>query len=206
MTTLLVVRASKRSSRKHCIPGEEVYMKKLLTFAVIVLFTTAVQAQMRPVENEPQPIPRKPSAPEAFNAKYEGGLFGFSRKEKGRLSFDQVNERIVFFGKDGKERFSLSYDQMNVIYPHSRSVTSTTGNVVRHIPLPGAGLAGLIREKRRYLIIQFVDQDADVRGIINFKLDNKELLDSVIQTLGERAGMTQRGDAYYRPRSGDPGI
>jgi len=36
--------------------------------------------------------------------------------------------------------------------------------------------------------------------LVNFKVDNKELLDSVIQTLGQKAQMQQRGDAYYRPR------
>lgn len=127
-------------------------------------------------------------------------MLGFSDKETGTLKFDDANERIVFFGKDGKERFSIAFDLMLVIYPQSQSVTSTAGSVVRHIPLPGAGLAGFIKEKRRFLIIHYDDPDADIRGAINFKIENKELLDSVIQTLGEKAKMTQRGDAYYRPR------
>jgi hypothetical protein len=79
-------------------------------------------------------------------------------------------------------------------------VTSTTGTVVSHIPLPGAGLGSYIKEKRQYLVVQFKDPDADVEGLVNFKVDNKELLDSVIQTLGQKAQMQQRGDAYYRPR------
>ena len=62
-------------------------------------------------------------------------------------------------------------------------------------------LGGLIKEKKRYLIVQFADRDADVSGTVSFKLDNLKLLESVIQTLGEKAKMMQRGDAYYRPRT-----
>lgn len=136
----------------------------------------------------------------SFEAKYEGGLFGFADKESGTLKFDDQNERLVFFGKDQKELFGIPYESLLVVSPQSNSVTSTTGNVVSHIPLPGAGLASLIKEKRRYLVLQFNDPDADVRGVVNFKLENKELLDSVVDTLGKKAEMTQRGDSYYRPR------
>ena len=57
-----------------------------------------------------------------------------------------------------------------------------------------------IKEKRRYLIIQYSDADADVRGVTSFKLENKELLDSVIKTLGEKAELRKRGDSYIRSR------
>jgi hypothetical protein len=174
-------------------------MKGLMFTALILGFSASFLAQ-RPVEEGVRQTPRKPVAPETFNARYEGGVFGFSRKEKGRLRFDEVNRRLVFLSSEGKERFSLAYDLMNAIYPQSRSVRSTTGSVIQHIPLPGAGFGGLIREKQRYLIIQFSDADADVRGVANFKLDSKDILESVIQTLGERAEMTARGDAYFRPR------
>jgi hypothetical protein len=142
-----------------------------------------------------------PAAPASFEAKYEGGMFGFSKKEEGTLRFDDANERLVFFDKQQKERFHIPYKSVMVIYPQSRSVTSTAGHVVRNIPLPGAILGGLIKEKRRYLILHFDDPDVEAaRGLVNFKLDNKALLDSVIQSLAGKASLTQRGDAYYRPK------
>jgi hypothetical protein len=166
------------------------------------LFASGVYAQPRPVEKaSPQPAAQKAAAPESFMAKYEGGLFGYNQKQEGTLKFDDVNERLVFFGKDQKELFSIPYHSLLVIYPQSRSVTSNTGNIVSHIPLPGAFLGGLIKEKRRYLILHFDDPDVDAKGVVNFKLSNKELLDSVIQTLGDKAKLTQRGDAYYRKRA-----
>lgn len=158
--------------------------------------------QPRPVENARSAAKAKP-APESFPAKYEGGMFGFNDKETGTLKFDDANDRMVFLGKEQKESFSIPYASLLVIYPQSQSVTSTTGNVISHIPLPGAGLAGFIKEKRRYLIVQFEDPDIDVKGAVNFKLEDKELLDSVLQTLADKAKLTQRGEAYYRPKKAD---
>jgi hypothetical protein len=177
-------------------------MKKLGLISLIILSLSFIAfAQPRPVEKASAPSASAKPAPASFTAKYEGGLFGFTEKETGILKFDDENQRIVFFGKDQKERFGIPYTSLLVVSPESNSVTSTTGNVVSHIPLPGAGLASLIKEKRRYLVLQFNDPDADARGLVNFKVENKELLDSVIRTLGEKAKLTQRGDAYYRPRT-----
>jgi hypothetical protein len=174
----------------------------LITIALLVTASGGF-AQPRPVEATTKPAGATPAnpTPVSFEAKYEGGMFGFNRKEEGTLKFDDANDRLVFFGKDQKEKFHVPYKAVLVIYPQSRSVTSNTGNVVRHIPLPGAGLGGLIREKRRYLIMHFDDPDVETaRGILNFKLADKALLDSVLRTLAGKADLTQRGDAYYRPK------
>lgn len=177
-------------------------MKKTLLYicAALVAFSVNVSAQPRPVDKTPSPAVAVAPAPASFAAKYEGGIFGFDEKQSGTLKFDDANERLVFHGKDGLEKFSIPYKALVVISPQSRSVQSTAGTVVSHIPLPGAGLAGLLRSKKRYLLVNFSDPDADVRGLANFKLSNKELLASVLQTLGQKAKLTQRGDAYYRPR------
>lgn len=167
-------------------------------FAVLSLVS---YGQLRPVEPTAAQSAAVAPAPPSFEVKYEGGMFGYSSRERGSLRFDDENKRVVFYGKDQKEKFSIPYDAFLVIYPQSKSMTSTTGNVVRHIPLPGAGLAGLLREKRRYMIIQFEDPDVDVRGVINFKFNSKELLESAIQTLGQKAKLTKRGDAFYRPQA-----
>jgi hypothetical protein len=48
-------------------------------------------------------------------------------------------------------------------------------------------------------VINFSDPDVDAKGITSFKLETKELLDSVIYTIGEKAKLKQRGDAFFRP-------
>lgn len=179
-------------------------MKKLLFTFALGLFASvpAVFAQPRPIEKTETKSAVKPAAaPASFEAKYEGGMFGFSDKEIGTLKFDDINERIVFYNKEQKEQFAVPYASMLVVYPQSKSVTTTTGNVVKYIPLPGAALAGFIKEKRRYLVINYDDPDVDAKGVVSFKLENKELLDSVINALGEKAELSLRGDAFYRPKS-----
>ncbi|HQY67227.1 MAG TPA: hypothetical protein PLD38_08100 [Pyrinomonadaceae bacterium] len=176
-------------------------MRYFILIAVLIFtYSIAVQAQPRPIGTSTATAKAAP-APESFGAKYEGGLFGFNNKQIGTLKFDDANDRLVFFGNEQKELFGIPYDALLVIYPQSKSVTSTTGNVLRNIPLPGAALAGFIKEKRSYLIIQCDDPDIDVKGVVNFKLESKELLDAVLRSLADRAHLTQRGDAFYRPKA-----
>ncbi len=174
-------------------------MKKLiLTLFLISLFTAISAAQPRPMDRS-TPDSVKP-APESFEAKYQGGFFGHSDKINGKLKFDDANSRLVFFNEEGKEVFGLPYGGLLTVYPQSQSVTSTTGNVVRNIPLPGAILGGFIKEKRRYLVIRFDDPEMDTIGTMSFKVDDKELLDSVIAALGEKGKLQRRGDAYFKPK------
>src|SRR3954470_1877795 len=160
-----------------------IFMKRLLFPAVLIcLFAAIGFSQPRPLDKAPSKLAAAKPAPSSVPVKYEGGMFGFAQRMEGTLKMDDENTRLVFYGPDGKELFGIPYDALLVIYPQSKSVTSTTGNVVSHIPLPGAGLAGFIKEKRQYLIVQFDDPDVDAKGTVNFKIENKELLDSVIQT------------------------
>jgi hypothetical protein len=127
-------------------------------------------------------------------------MFGYSKREEGTLKFDDANERLVFFGKDQKERFMIPYDAMLVIFPQSQKVQSTAGKVVSLIPYAGL-LGGFIKEKRSYLIINFDDPDVDAKGMVNFKLEDRDLLDSVLVALAKKAELKQRGEAFYRPKS-----
>lgn len=179
-------------------------MKKILFLfsATFLALSLNAFAQPRPADKNPTSAKTavQRTAPESFQAKYQGGMFGYSKKEEGTLKFDDVNERLVFFGKDQKEKFSLPYKALLVIYPSSRKVQSGTGRAVSVIPIPGAGIGGMfIKKKKNYLVVQFRDPDVDVQGTTSFLLDTDELLESVVQTLGDKAEMLRRGDAYYRP-------
>jgi hypothetical protein len=125
---------------------------------------------------------------------------GFSKKEEGTLKFDDANERLVFFGKEGKERFGIPYGALQAVSPESEWAGSTTGTVVKNAPVIGAGTLGsLLKEKRRYLVIEFFDHN-EARVTTSFRVDDKELLGAVIQALGEKAELTAQGDAFYRQR------
>jgi hypothetical protein len=70
------------------------------------------------------------------------------------------------------------------------------------VPLPGAGFAGLLSSHSHYLVITFDDRDIGITGNANFKFKDKKKLLAFIQTLGTKARMKQKGDAYYRSNSG----
>ncbi len=175
-------------------------MKKVLFFLAVSLFacSTLVSAQPRPVEKTPEQKVVKP-APASFTAKYEGGMYGFGKKEEGTLKFDDPNLRLVFHGKDGKEKFAIPYNAMLIVTPQSQSVQSTGGKVVQYIPYVGL-LGGFIKEKRRYLVIHFDDPDVEARGTVNFRIDDQLLLDSVIAAIGAKAELKARGDGFIRPK------
>src|SRR6476620_5216769 len=111
-------------------------MKKVLFFLALSLFVCAsiVSAQPRPVDKNQTPTAPVKPAPASFTAKYERGMFGFSKKQEGTLKFEDGNSRLVFFDKDQKEMFSIPYRSMLVVSPQSQSVQSTTGKVVSMIP------------------------------------------------------------------------
>lgn len=178
-------------------------MKRVLFLFAIALFSSVsvVVAQPRPVEKPEVKSVRKQPAPNSFAVKYEGGMIGFNDKEQGTLKFDDINERLVFAGKDGKENFAISYAAILLVSPSERKVQSGTGRAIGAVPIFGAGLGGsLLKKKKNYLVIQFRDADVEVQGTANFLIDTGELLGSAVQTLGEKAELTQRGDAYYRPK------
>lgn len=188
-------------------------MKKVFLFSALltVLSINAAAQGVREPANQPSTNqttgatansqqPKPTAAPPSFAARYEGGMFGYSEKVKGTLHFDDVNKRLVFRNKEGKEVLGFPYKSVLVVEPSSRKYRPAGATVASNIPLPGAGLFGLISSKNRYLAIQFSDPDSNVTGGASFKVANKELLRSVIYGLGEKAELKQRGDAFYRPR------
>jgi len=172
-------------------------MKKLLFLLFVLLGTSALYAQPRPAD-KPTTVPD--NLPPSFEARYESGIFGATKKEMGSLRFDDPNERIVFYREDGKEAFSMPYNAMSMIYPDHKESITQTGNVMSRMPVPGAGLFGLMTTNARYLKVDYDDPDVEAQGTATFRFKNKELLLTFINALGAKARLTQKGDAYYRPR------
>lgn len=189
---------------------------KLLTGAglLVVLAAGSAAAQgPRPVGDSPQTAGGatasavKPEpAPQTFKAKYEGGIFGYNKKQTGTLSFDDANSRLVFRDKENKEALSLPYGAVTGAFADTQSRRPTAAKVISAIPVPyGANLPAMFwKKKYRYLTLQFKDADNGAAGLTSFKLENKELLNSVLYALAEKAGLEQRGDAYIRRNKPQP--
>lgn len=180
-------------------------MKNLILSAAIILCFSAIGfAQPRPTDKDSTVsniAKANRTILSSVEARYEGGIFGYNEREKGTIKFDDENERLVFLGREkGSELFSIPYKAILIVSPNSRKVQSGAGRAVGSAPVLGAGIAGsFMKKKKNYLVIQFRDPDVDVQGTTSFLIDTDELLEKVIYSLGEKAKMTPRGDAYYRP-------
>jgi hypothetical protein len=160
-------------------------------------------SQPRPAEAEPQgpqpaSVPKPPPAPATFKAKYEGGILGY-RKQDGWLAFDDLNSRLVFKDKNQRELFSISYEALLAAWADTKSKTSTAGQVISGVVPYGLGLPALLmRNKTRFVVLQYSDPDTRAEGITSFKVESKELVASALSTIADKAELTQRGDAYVR--------
>jgi|GEM_PF-499166 len=140
-------------------------------------------------------------APASVKAKYEGGFFGYNQKQEGTLSFDDTNNRLLFRNKEQKEMFSIPYEAVFSAFADTQSRRPTAATVIGSAVPYGLGLpALLIKKKHRYLTLQYEDPDTQRSGVTSFKLENKEILNSVVSTLAGKAGLTQRGEGYIRVR------
>ena len=180
--------------------------KNVLALAAVLTLAAAssVSAQRQgTVQPQQQPAaqtnaPKPPPAPASVKAKYEGGMVGY-RKQEGTINFDDANRRLVFRDKQGHEVFPLAYDALVMIWPDTKSNTSTTGRVLASTVPYGLGLPGLLmKNKSRYMTVRYQDPDTGTEGMTSFKISDKSMLASVLATLADKAGLAQRGDAYIR--------
>jgi len=145
-------------------------------------------------------MPTPPAAPATVKAKYEGGVFGYPKKADGTLNFEDSNERLVFKNDQQKELFPIPYKAITGAYGDTHAVrpkAATIGSVVPYFGMP----IGMIKTKVRYLTVQYSDPDSNVSGVTSFRLDNKDILDSVLYTLAQKAGLTRRGEVYVRKKT-----
>lgn len=183
--------------------------KSIVLFALVsAFFAVSISAQPRPpIKIESKDGAQKTSDKPALSSievRYEGGLFGFSEREKGMLKFDDEKNKIVFYDEQNRERFAIDYKSILMLYPSSKEVSTGAGRTIGAIPFPGAGLGGsLLKKKKNYMILRFEDPDFDSRGTMSFLIDTNELLKTAIQSLGEKAKMKPRGDAFYRLNESD---
>jgi len=140
-----------------------------------------------------------PPAPQTVKAKYEGGVFGYNQKMEGTLTFDDANQRLVFRNDKQKEIFFLPYNAVTGAYGDTHAVQPAAATIASHIPYVGLP-ASLIKTKVRYLALQYSDPDSNVSGITSFRLENKDILDSVLNTVGGKAGLSRRGEIFVKKK------
>jgi len=176
-----------------------------VTGVVLVIMISSVALAQRPqkiTQDKPEPatnVPPPPPAPQTVKAKYEGGVFGYNKKLDGTINFDDANQRLVFKNDKQKEILFVPYTAITGAYGDTHAVRPAAATVASVIPYVGLP-ASLIKTKVRYLALQYSDPDSKVSGVTSFRLENKDILDSVLNTLAGKAGMTKRGDIFIKKK------
>lgn len=144
-------------------------------------------------------MPPPPPAPQTVKAKYEGGVFGYNKKMEGTLTFDDANQRLLFRNGKQKEILFVPYNAITGAYADTHAVQPAAATVASHIPYIGLP-ASFIKTKVRYLALQYSDPDSSVAGVTSFRLENKDILDSVLNTLAGKAGLNKRGEIFVKQK------
>lgn len=167
---------------------------------------TSALGQRPRVADTSDPADTPPPAPSTVTVKYEGGVFGYNQRQDGTLIFDDANNRLVFRNKYQKEVFAIPYAAVLSTFADTQAKRPTAASVLSSAVPYGLGLPALfIKKKYRYLTLQFEDQDTGVSGVTSFKVQNKEILASVVYSLATKAGLVQRGEVFVRKTSKSSG-
>ena len=181
-------------------------MKTISSLLLIGALLTGAALAQRPRSMDPQPAEKTPAAkpaPTTVKAKYEGGIFGYTKTMEGTLTFDDDNNRLLFKDKKPPKEISIPYEAITSAFADTQKRRPAAATVASNVPSIYSLPARLIKTKVRYLTLQYSDPDSRVSGVTSFKLANKELLESVLATLAEKSNMTLRGDVYVKKRSTD---
>jgi hypothetical protein len=170
------------------------------------LFTGAYAQRPRSMDPQPQPAAKAPAhkpAPTTVKAKYEGGVFGYRKTMDGTLTFDDGNNRLLFKDKKSPKEISIPYEAIMQAFADTKKVQPGAATVASQVPSLYSLPARFIKTKVRYLTLQYNDPDSKVNGTTSFKLEDKELLESVLATLAEKSNMALRGDVYVKKKADD---
>lgn len=179
-------------------------MKTIYALALLAVFATGAFAQRpRSMDTDTAQTPAPAPAPKSVKAKYEGGIFGYTKTMEGTLTFDDGNKQLLFKDKKPPKQIHIPYDAITSAFADTQKRRPAAATVASHIPIIYALPAQFIKTKVRYLTIQYSDPDSNVSGITSFKLENKQVLESVLKALAEKTGMTLRGDIYVKKRADD---
>jgi hypothetical protein len=182
-------------------------MKVLALMFLMLGIATADAKAQKPREADPNASKTKTKvapAPQTVKAKYEGGVFGYNKTMEGTLTFDDTNSRLLFKNKTNKEMFFIPYNAVTSAFADTQKRRPAAASVISAIPLIYALPAQFIKTKVRYLTMNYYDPHTHVTGITSFRMENKEILASVLESLAEKAGMVARGEVYVRQRPPEP--
>jgi hypothetical protein len=164
------------------------------------LFMGAYAQRPRSMDPEPAQKTNTAPAPSTVKAKYEGGVFGYRKTMDGTLTFDDMNNQLLFKDKKSTKQIHIPYAVITSAFADTQKRQPKAATIASNVPVLFTLPAHFIKTKVRYLTLQYNDPDSQQMGITSFKLENKEVLNSFLLGLAEKTGMTQRGDIYVKKK------
>jgi len=167
---------------------------------IAAMAVSAAAQRPRSISDDPGKNNRPAAAPQTVKAKYEGGVFGYNKKQEGTLSFDDANNRLVFRNDQQQEVLSIPYNSISQEFADTQSRRPKSATILGSVPMIyGPNPIGFIKTKNWYVTLQFYDPDSHAGGVTSFRVENREICASIVNTLGEKAGLVQRGAIFGRP-------
>lgn len=154
----------------------------------------------RTMEADPSQKTTVASAPRTVKAKYEGGVFGYTKTMEGTLTLDDANQQLLFKDKKATKQINIPYAALTAAFGDTKKVQPKAATIAGAVPTIYSLPAQFIKTKVRYLTLQYNDQDSQQAGVTSFRLENQQVIDSILAALAEKAGMTQRGDIYVKKK------
>jgi hypothetical protein len=176
-------------------------MKTLVLILLVLIAPSAIIAQHpRTVESTKTSTAGPAAAPNTVKAKYEGGVFGYTKTMEGLLTLDDKNRMLYFKHKSSEKELHIPYDAIVSAFADTKKVQPAAATVASSVPTIFTLPAHFIKTKVRYLTLQYYDPDTKLNGTTSFKLENQAILNSMLVALAEKTGMVQRGDIYVRKK------
>ena len=119
---------------------------------------------------------------------------------EGTLTLDDTNNQLLFKDKKTTKQIHIPYSVITSAFADTQKRQPKAATVASAVPVLFTLPAHFIKTKVRYLTLQYNDPESQQAGITSFKLENKEVLNSVLIALVEKTGMTQRGDIYVKKK------
>ncbi len=179
---------------------------KLFVLMLMLIAPSAIVAQRPRTMEPPEKTTTKPApapAPKTVKAKYEGGVFGYTKTMDGTLTLDDENRRLYFKHNSSEKELHIPYDAIVSAFADTKKVQPAAATVAGNVPTIYTLPARFIKHKVRYLSLQYSDPDTHMNGATSFKLENQQILNSVLVALAEKTGLVQRGDIYVRKKDTD---
>ncbi|HEX5834530.1 MAG TPA: hypothetical protein VFY34_11780, partial [Pyrinomonadaceae bacterium] len=98
------------------------------------LLSGAFAQRPRTIEPEPAKANEPAPAPKTVKAKYEGGVFGYTKTMEGTLTFDDVNERLIFKDKKPPKEIHIPYESITSAFADTQKRRPAAATVATHIP------------------------------------------------------------------------